>query len=409
MPKSKIVNASIPVPNLEGLSMETLAIRAGQIRSPELEHSEAIFPTSSFVFNSAEEAAQRFSGDLEGNVYARFTNPTVSMLESRIAALEGGERAVAAASGMAAIMSTFFALLKQGDHILCSRSVFGTTTVFLEKFLSKFGVDVEFIDLCDYDAWSSALRETTRLVFVETPSNPLCEVVDLRRLRGIIDLKEREQDCLFIVDNCFCTPALQQPLSLGADIVIHSATKYIDGQGRCLGGLVVGSEQVMAEVHGFMRSAGPAMSPFNAWVFLKGLETLNLRMKAHSENALQVAEWLEQQPQVEKVFYAGLESHPYYELAKQQQSGASGVLSFRVEGGRSEAWSVIDGTEFISLTANLGDVKTTITHPATTTHGRLSDEEKLKAGISENLIRVSVGLENPQDIISDLQKGLASL
>ena len=409
MPKSKTINASIPVPNLDGLSMETLAIRAGQIRSPELEHSEAIFPTSSFVFNSAEEAAQRFSGDLEGNVYARFTNPTVSMLESRIAALEGGERAVAAASGMAAIMSTFFALLKQGDHILCSRSVFGTTTVFLEKFLSKFGVEIEFIDLCDYDAWSSALRETTRLVFVETPSNPLCEVVDLRRLRGIIDQKEREQDCLFIVDNCFCTPALQQPLSLGADVVIHSATKYIDGQGRCLGGLVVGSEKVMAEVHGFMRSAGPAMSPFNAWVFLKGLETLNLRMKAHSDNALQVARWLEQQPQVEKVFYAGLESHPYYELAKQQQSGASGVLSFRVVGGRSEAWTVIDGTEFISLTANLGDVKTTITHPATTTHGRLSDEEKEKAGISENLIRVSVGLENPQDVISDLQRGLASL
>lgn len=409
MPKSKTINASIPVPNLDGLSMETLAIRAGQIRSPELEHSEAIFPTSSFVFNSAEEAAQRFSGDLEGNVYARFTNPTVSMLESRIAALEGGERAVAAASGMAAIMSTFFALLKQGDHILCSRSVFGTTTVFLEKFLSKFGVEIEFIDLCDYDAWSAALRETTRLVFVETPSNPLCEVVDLRRLRGIIDQKEREQDCLFIVDNCFCTPALQQPLSLGADIVIHSATKYIDGQGRCLGGLVVGSEKVMAEVHGFMRSAGPAMSPFNAWVFLKGLETLNLRMKAHSDNALQVARWLEQQPQVEKVFYAGLESHPYYELAKQQQSGASGVLSFRVVGGRSEAWTVIDGTEFISLTANLGDVKTTITHPATTTHGRLSDEEKEKAGISENLVRVSVGLENPQDVIADLQKGLASL
>ncbi|KZY98122.1 O-succinylhomoserine sulfhydrylase [Oleiphilus sp. HI0073] len=331
------------------------------------------------------------------------------MLEARIAALEGGERAVAAASGMAAIMSTFFALLKQGDHILCSRSVFGTTTVFLEKFLLKFGVDVEFVDLCDYDSWGSALRENTRLVFVETPSNPLCEVVDLRRLRGIIDQQEREQDCLFIVDNCFCTPALQQPLALGADVVIHSATKYIDGQGRCLGGLVVGSEQVMSEVHGFMRSAGPAMSPFNAWVFLKGLETLNLRMKAHSENALQVAKWLEQQPQVETVFYAGLESHPYYELAKQQQSGSSGVLSFRVVGGRSEAWAVIDGTEFISLTANLGDAKTTITHPATTTHGRLSDEEKERAGISENLIRVSVGLENPQDIISDLEKGLASL
>lgn len=409
MPKSKTIKASIPVPELEGVSVETLAIRAGQIRSPELEHSEAIFPTSSFVFNSAQEAAQRFSGELEGNVYARFTNPTVSMLEARIAAMEGGERAVAAASGMAAIMSTFLALLKQGDHILCSRSVFGTTTVFLEKYLSKFGVEVEFIDLCDYAAWSSSLRATTRLVFVETPSNPLCEVVDLTRLRGIIDEIEREQPCLFIVDNCFCTPVLQRPLALGADIVIHSATKYIDGQGRCLGGLVVGTEKVMAEVHGFMRSAGPAMSPFNAWVFLKGLETLSLRMKAHSENALAVAQWLEQQTQVERVFYAGLESHPYYDLAQKQQSGASGVLSFKVVGGRSEAWKVIDGTEFISVTANLGDVKTTITHPATTTHGRLSDDEKARAGITENLIRVSVGLENPQDIIADLQKGLASL
>ena len=409
MPKSKTIKASIPVPELDGVSIETLAIRAGQIRSPELEHSEAIFPTSSFVFNSAQEAAQRFAGELDGNVYARFTNPTVSMLESRLAALEGGERAVAFASGMAAIMSTFLALLKQGDHILCSRSVFGTTTVFLEKYLSKFGVEVEFVDLCDYEAWSSSLRQTTRLVFVETPSNPLCEVVDLARLRNIIDAVEREQDCLFIVDNCFCTPALQRPLDLGADIVIHSATKYIDGQGRCLGGLVVGSEQIMSEVHGFMRSAGPTMSPFNAWVFLKGLETLSLRMKAHSENALAVAQWLEQQPKVERVFYAGLESHPYYELAKKQQSGASGVLSFRVVGGRAEAWSVIDGTEFISLTANLGDVKTTITHPATTTHGRLSDDEKRRAGITENLIRVSVGLESPQDIIADLQKGLASL
>lgn len=409
MPKSKTIKASIPVPELEGVSVETLAIRAGQIRSQELEHSEAIFPTSSFVFNSAQEAAQRFSGELEGNVYARFTNPTVSMLEARIAAMEGGERAVAAASGMAAIMSTFLALLKQGDHILCSRSVFGTTTVFLEKYLSKFGVEVEFIDLCDYEAWSSSLRATTRLVFVETPSNPLCEVVDLARLRGIIDEIEREQPCLFIVDNCFCTPVLQRPLALGADIIIHSATKYIDGQGRCLGGLVVGTEKIMAEVHGFMRSAGPAMSPFNAWVFLKGLETLSLRMKAHSENALAVAQWLERQSQVERVFYAGLESHPYYELAKKQQSGASGVLSFKVVGGRSEAWRVIDGTEFISVTANLGDVKTTITHPATTTHGRLSDDEKSRAGITENLIRVSVGLENPQDIIADLQKGLASL
>lgn len=409
MPKSKILNASIPEPVLDGLSMETLAIRSGQIRSPELEHSEAIFPTSSFVFNSAQEAAQRFSGELEGNVYARFTNPTVNMLESRIAALEGGERAVAAASGMAAIMSTFMALLKQGDHILCSRSVFGTTTVFLEKFLTKFGVEVEFVDLVDYEAWATALRDDTRLIFVETPSNPLCEVVDIKRLRSIIDETVREKQCLFIVDNCFCTPALQTPLALGADIVVHSATKYIDGQGRCLGGLVVGANDVMAEVHGFMRSAGPAMSPFNAWVFLKGLETLSLRMKAHSENALMVATWLENQPQVEQVFYAGLVSHPYYELAQEQQSGASGVLSFRVKGGREQAWQVIDGTEFISVTANLGDAKTTITHPATTTHGRLSDEDKARAGVTENLVRVSVGLENAQDVIADLQKGLASI
>ncbi|KZZ56580.1 O-succinylhomoserine sulfhydrylase [Oleiphilus sp. HI0125] len=409
MPKSKNLKATIPEPNLEGLSVETLAIRSGQIRSPELEHSEAIFPTSSFVFNSAEEAAQRFSGDIPGNVYARFTNPTVTMLETRIAALEGGERAVATASGMSAIMATFMAVLKQGDHVLCSRSVFGTTTVFLEKFMSKFGVDVEFVDLVDYEAWESGLKQNTRVVFVETPSNPLCEVVDLERLRSIIDSKSFDQQCLFIVDNCFCTPALQQPLSMGADIIIHSATKYIDGQGRCLGGLVVGSNELMAEVHGYMRSAGPAMSPFNAWVFLKGLETLSLRMKAHSENALKVARWLEQQPQVEQVFYAGLESHPYYELAKRQQKGASGVLSFRVKGGREQAWNVIDGVEFLSLTANLGDAKTTITHPATTTHGRLSDEEKACAGITENLIRVSVGLESADDVIADLEKGLASI
>ncbi|KZX76009.1 O-succinylhomoserine sulfhydrylase [Oleiphilus sp. HI0009] len=409
MPKSKNLKATIPEPNLEGLSVETLAIRSGQIRSPELEHSEAIFPTSSFVFNSAEEAAQRFSGDIPGNVYARFTNPTVTMLETRIAALEGGERAVATASGMSAIMATFMAVLKQGDHVLCSRSVFGTTTVFLEKFMSKFGVDVEFVDLVDYEAWESGLKQNTRVVFVETPSNPLCEVVDLERLRSIIDSKSLDQQCLFIVDNCFCTPALQQPLSMGADIIIHSATKYIDGQGRCLGGLVVGSNELMAEVHGYMRSAGPAMSPFNAWVFLKGLETLSLRMKAHSENALKVARWLEQQPQVEQVFYAGLESHPYYELAKRQQKGASGVLSFRVKGGREQAWNVIDGVEFLSLTANLGDAKTTITHPATTTHGRLSDEEKARAGITENLIRVSVGLESADDVIADLEKGLASI
>jgi O-succinylhomoserine sulfhydrylase len=409
MPKSKQLEAKIPEPNLDGVSLDTLGVRAGQIRSPELEHSEAIFPKSSFVFNSAQEAADKFSGDVAGNVYARFTNPTVAMFENRIAALEGGERAVAAASGMAAIMSTFLALLSQGDHILCSRSVFGTTTVFLEKYLSKFGVEIDFIDLCDYEAWASGMRASTRLVFVETPSNPLCEVVDIRRLKTIIENAEVDERCHLIVDNCFCTPILQRPFELGADIVIHSATKYLDGQGRCLGGVVIGSNELMAEVHGFMRSAGPAMSPFNAWVFLKGLETLAIRMRAHSAHALQVAQWLEQQDKVERVFYTGLESHPYYELACQQQTAFSGVLSFRVRGGREEAWRCIDGVEFLSLTANLGDAKTTITHPATTTHGRLSDEDKARAGITENLIRVSVGLEDPQDIIADLAKGLAKV
>lgn len=409
MPKSKDLDVQIPFSELEGASIETLAVRAGQIRSPELEHSEAIYTTSSFVFNSAEEAAKRFSGDVAGNVYARFTNPTVSMFEARIAAMEGAERGVAAASGMSAIMSTFLALLQQGDHLVCSRSVFGTTTVFLEKYLSKFGVDIDFVDLCDYEAWESLISERTRLVFVETPSNPLCEVVDLSRIRSIIDSTDRERPCLFIVDNCFCTPVLQKPLEFGADIVIHSATKYIDGQGRCLGGVVVGNEELMAEVHGFMRSAGPAMSPFNAWVFLKGLETLPLRMKAHSENALAVAQWLEQQEAIEHVYYTGLKSHPYHSLAKVQQKAGSGVLSFKVKGGRAEAWRFIDAIEMISLTANLGDAKTTITHPATTTHGRLSDDEKAQAGITENLIRVSVGLESSDDIIRDLEKGVAAL
>jgi O-succinylhomoserine sulfhydrylase len=409
MPKSKHLNVEIPISDLEEAALETLAVRAGQMRSQELEHSEAIFTTSSFVFNSAEEAAQRFSGDVPGNVYARFTNPTVSMFEARIAAMEGAERGVAAASGMSAIMATFLALLEHGDHLVCSRSVFGTTTVFLEKYLSKFGVDIDFVDLCDYEAWEQAISVRTRLVFVETPSNPLCEVVDLKRLRGLIDSTPRDRDCLFVVDNCFCTPVLQKPLEFGADIVTHSATKYIDGQGRCLGGVVVGSEDLMAEIHGFMRSAGPALSPFNAWVFLKGLETLPLRMKAHSENALTVAQWLEAHSAVERVFYTGLTSHPYHELAKTQQASGSGVLSFKIKGGREQAWKVIDGVSMISLTANLGDAKTTITHPATTTHGRLSDEEKSLAGITENLIRVSVGLESADDIIRDLERGLSAL
>ena len=408
MAKSKRPEGLVPEPQLDGLSVETLAVRAGQIRSPELEHSEAIFPTSSFVFNSAQEAAERFGGDIPGNIYARFTNPTVAMFEGRIAAMEGGERAVAAASGMAAIMATFMALLQQGDHLICSRSVFGTTTVLLDKFLKKFGVAVDFVGLDDYDGWQAAMRPNTRLLFLETPSNPLCEVADIGKIAAIAHSGEHPEGTLLVVDNCFCTPVLQRPLEFGADVVVHSATKYLDGQGRCLGGVVVGSNEIMELVHSYMRSAGPALSPFNAWVFLKGLETLSIRMKAHSESALAIARWLEQRSEVEQVFYAGLPSHPGFELAQRQQSGASGVLSFRIKGGREAAWRFIDGVEFISITANLGDAKTTITHPATTTHGRLTDEERVASGITENLIRISVGLEACEDLIGDLEKGFTA-
>jgi len=405
---SKKSDAQIPVPNLDGVSVETLAVRAGQIRSPELEHSEAIYLTSSFVFNSAEEAAARFSGDLPGNVYGRFTNPTVAMFEQRIASMEGGERAVAAASGMAAIMSTFMALMESGDHILCSRSVFGTTNVLLEKYMKKFGVEVTFVELTDYNQWETSLQANTRILFLETPSNPLCEVADIERIAAITRKGQHEKGTLLVVDNCFCTPVLQQPLALGADIVVHSATKYLDGQGRCLGGVVIGPNALMEEVHGFMRSAGPAMSPFNAWVFLKGLETLALRMRAHSESALTIAAWLSDQAGIEKVYYAGLPSHPDYALAQRQQKAASGVLSFCVEGGQEAAWRFINNVEFISITANLGDAKSTITHPATTTHGRLSPEDRIRSGISNNLVRLSVGLESVEDLITDLRKGLSA-
>jgi len=390
---------------LENLGLDTLAIRAGISRTGEGEHSEAIFPTSSYVFSSAQEAADRFSGASEGNVYSRYTNPTVRSFQERIAALEGGEAAVATSSGMAAILSTCMALLNMGDRIVCSRSVFGTTSVLFTKYLQKFGVEVTFVNLTDYDAWDAAIDQKTRLLFVETPSNPLCEVADI----GLLSALAKTRDCLLIVDNCFCTPALQQPLALGADIVIHSATKYLDGQGRCVGGVVVGNKQVMDEVLGFLRTCGPTMSPFNAWVFLKSLETLRLRMDAHSANALQLAQWLEQQPEVEQVFYAGLTSHPGHELAGRQQRAFGGVLSFRVRGGREQAWQLIDATKMVSLTANLGDVKTTIVHPATTTHGRLSDDDKRQAGITENLIRVAVGLESIDDLIADLARGIAAM
>lgn len=404
MAKSIQKDGSIPVASIEGADIETISIRAGIHRTHELEHSEAIFPTSSFVFNSAAEAAARFSGEEKGNIYSRFTNPTVQMFEERIAAMEGGERAVATASGMAAILSTCVALLKQGDHVLCSRSVFGTTNVFFEKYMAKFGVSTTFVDLSDYDQWKAAINPNTRLLFLETPSNPVCEIGDIKALSELA----HQHDALLVVDNCFCTPALQQPLRLGADIVVHSATKYLDGQGRCVGGVVVGSNELMEEVYGFLRSAGPTMSPFNAWVFLKGLETLCLRMKAHSESALAIAEWLNAKDSVETVFYTGLKTHPQFELAQQQQSGFGGVLSFRIKGGKEEAWKFIDGLQFMSITANLGDTKSTVTHPATTTHGRLSDEAKSKSGITDNLIRISVGLESVEDLKKDLQQGFIS-
>lgn len=385
--------------------LDTLAVRAGQVRSQEGEHSEALFLTSSYVFGSAQEAAERFGGQQPGNVYSRYTNPTVRNFEQRIAALEGAEAAVGTSSGMAAILSTCIALLQSGDHIVCSRSVFGTTTVLFNKFLQKFGVSTTFVAPTDYPAWEAAFTPTTKLVFIETPSNPLCDVLDIKRLADLAHAR----GALLVVDNCFCTPALQRPLNFGADLIIHSATKYIDGQGRCLGGVVAGPKVLVDEVLGFIRSAGPSMSPFNAWVFLKGLETLRLRMDAHSRNAQALAEWLNVQPQVEQVFYAGLPTHPGYELACKQQSAFGGVLSFRVRGEREAAWKVIDSTRIMSLTANLGDTKTTIVHPATTTHGRLTPEQKIEAGITENLIRIAVGLEDIIDLKADLQRGLDAI
>jgi O-succinylhomoserine sulfhydrylase len=390
---------------LLGAHPDTLAVRAGQVRSHEGEHSEAIFTTSSYVFGSAAEAAARFAGEESGNVYSRYTNPTVRTFEERIAAMEGGEEAVGTASGMAAILSTCMALLKSGDHVVCSRNVFGTTTNLFSKYMAKFGVNVSFVPLLDMDQWRSAIQANTEMLFVETPSNPLCEVADLGALAQIA----RDSGALLVVDNCFCTPALQTPLALGADIVVHSATKYLDGQGRCVGGAVVGSHEHMAEVVTFLRTCGPTMSAFNAWVFLKGLETLRLRMEAHSRSALELARWLQQQAAVEKVFYSGLETHPGHELAKQQQSAFGGVLSFTVHGSKAQAWECIDATRIMSLTANLGDAKTTIVHPATTTHGRLSEQDRGLAGISDNLIRVAVGLEHIDDLKADLARGFAAL
>ena len=390
---------------LTGAHLDTLAVRAGIARTNEGEHAEPVFLTSSYIFDSAADAAARFSGDSPGNVYSRYTNPTVRTFEQRIAALEGGERAVGTASGMAAILSTCMALLKSGDHVVCSRDVFGTTVNLFGKYLAKFGVEVTFVPLLALDDWRSAIRPNTAMLFVETPSNPLCEVADLALMAELA----RANECLLVVDNCFCTPALQTPLALGADIVVHSATKYLDGQGRCVGGAVVGSNLHMEEVVTFLRTCGPTMSAFNAWVFLKGLETLRLRMDAHSRTAQELAAWLQQQDAVEQVFYAGLPDHPGHELAARQQRAFGGVLSFRVKGGRQQAWDVIDAVRIMSHTANLGDAKTTIVHPATTTHGRLNDADRASAGITDNLIRVAVGLEHVDDLRADLQRGLAAL
>ncbi|MFP6789466.1 MAG: O-succinylhomoserine sulfhydrylase [Thalassolituus sp.] len=391
--------------DLTDAGFDTLAVRAGQVRTHECEHSEAIFTTSSYVFNSAVEAAARFSGEVPGNVYSRYMNPTVRTFEERLAALEGGELCAATASGMAAIYSVCIAHMQAGDHLVSSRSVFGSTNIQFERYLRKFNVDITYVDLLDIDAWRAAIKDNTKMLFLESPSNPLTEIADIRALAELA----KETNTLLVVDNCFCTPALQKPLALGADLVIHSATKYIDGQGRCIGGAVVGSAELIEPVVGVLRSVGPTMSPFNAWVFLKGLETLGLRMKAHSENALALAQWLEQHPKVTKVNYVGLPTHPQHELAMSQQTLGGGVLSFEVAGGREAAWKVIDATRMISITANLGDTKTTVTHPGTTTHGRLTDEQRDAAGISQALIRIAVGLEDVQDIIADLASGLDAL
>ena len=378
-------------------SFKTKSVREGHQSSNEQEHSAAIFLTSSYRFDSADQAAERFETN-QGNVYSRFTNPTVSSFQDKLAALEGAEKCQATASGMSAIFATIMTILKPGEHMVASRCMFGTTIVLLNSIIEKFGIKVTFVDLPDLDGWKNSIQNNTKLFLLETPSNPLGEVVEIKKLAAI----SKQNDIVLAVDNCVMSPALQRPLSLGADLVIHSATKYIDGQGRCLAGAVAGKASIIDEISLFTRSTGPTLSAFNAWVVLKGLETLSLRMKAHSESALKLALWLESQTFVEKVHYVGLESHPHHKIAKEQQTGFGGIVSFEVKGGRKEAFKLINNTQMISITANLGDAKTTITHPSTTTHVRLTKEEKQQTHISENLIRISVGLENVEDIIDDL-------
>jgi len=388
---------------MQNYDIETLAVRAGIARSQFNEHSEALYLTSSFVFENAAQAAARFQGNEPGNIYSRFTNPTVTAFQERLAAMEGAESCVATASGMSAILTTAMALLKSGDHVVSSSGVFGATVQLFSTVLSKFGVETTYVDGPALADWRAALRPKTRFLYVETPSNPLTEVFDIRALADLA----HEAGSVLVVDNCFCSPALQRPIDLGADLVVHSATKYLDGQGRVLGGAILGRrELVMDGIYGFLRTAGPSLSPFNAWVLLKGLETLRIRMEAQSRTALELARWLEAHPRIRKVYYPGLPSHPQHGLASSQQRSGGAVVSFEVKGGREDAWKVVDSTRMISITANLGDTKTTITHPATTTHGRISPEARARAGITESLLRIAVGLESAGDIRADLERGL---
>ena len=387
---------------MKDLKFDTKAIREGYRTTQEQEHSEAIFLTSSFVFDSAEQAASRFSKEEPGNIYARFTNPTVDAFEKKLAALEGAQACVATSSGMAAIFASIMALVESGDHIVASRNMFGTSIVLLNTIVSKFNVGISYVDLGDLSQWQDAVQDNTKLFLLETPSNPLGEVVDITALSKI----SQANNILLAVDNAILSPALQNPIKLGADVVIHSATKYIDGQGRCLAGAVLANEAIIEQVSAFTRATGPSLSAFNAWIVLKGLDTLSLRMKAHCDNALKLATWLQDQDQVEKVHYLGLDSHQDHALANVQQSGFGGIVSFEVKGGREAAFKIINATEILSITANLGDTKTTITHPASTTHGRLTDDEKQQANITEGLIRISVGLEDVGDVINDISKGL---
>ncbi len=390
---------------LDDAGPRTRAIRSGIRRTPEGEQAEPIFTSSSFLFDSPEDAAAKFAGEVDGNVYSRYTNPTVRTFEERLAALEQGDAAVATASGMAAILALCLTHLKAGDHVLCSRDVFGATVGLFQNTLQKFGVEVSFVSLTDPDQWRGAAKSNTRMLFIETPSNPLNAVADIAALAQI----SQDIGAMLAVDNCFCSPALQTPLLLGADIVTHSATKYLDGQGRVLGGALVGAEELITPVVAFNRSCGPTLSAFNAWVMLKGLETLDLRMRAHSDNAQCLAEWLAEHSLVEAVHYCGLPDHPGHALAVRQQHGFGGVLAFEVAGGREAAWQFISGTELMSLTANLGDAKTTIVHPASTTHGRLTAEQRGAAGISEGLVRIAVGLEDLEDLQADCLRGFAAI